>query len=370
VHATEERVSTMRAAETDAGAFSDDGLEVSLYGLAAMVLRKVRVGVAIAGLVILVAVPFAVSSLLSQRTFTATASFMPEREMGGGLGGAAEALSRLGFGVTLGAGGPGSMHYYEDVLKTRSLLDRVSSLPYQITTETGTQTVALSQLGGYEGSNPEAASEAAAEWLRDRMRINVSASTGILRFDVTTPDAGLSKAVADRIIEAVHAHNVTRRQAEARGERHFIEGRLGEARAELEQSEAMLVAFLRENRQFELSPELRLRYERFQRDINMKQQVVLTLVQGFEQARIAELRNTPSISVIDEPRAPVKPDPRRSVVMWAFWIALLATFTGIVAALASALAERSRSTGSQHYREFESAVAELKSTLGRSGSPT
>jgi uncharacterized protein involved in exopolysaccharide biosynthesis len=41
----------------------------------------------------------------------------------------------------------------------------------------------------------------------------------------------------------------------------------------------------------------------------MRQQVYTQLVQAFEQARIEEVRDTPTLTIIEEPYVPVRPEP-------------------------------------------------------------
>jgi uncharacterized protein involved in exopolysaccharide biosynthesis len=58
-----------------------------------------------------------------------------------------------------------------------------------------------------------------------------------------------------------------------------------------------------------------------ERDISLRQQVYTTLVQSFEQARIAEVRDTPVITVLQPPFLPAR-DPRGLVLMAAVGLAL------------------------------------------------
>lgn len=69
-------------------------------------------------------------------------------------------------------------------------------------------------------------------------------------------------------------------------------------------------AFLQANRQWENSPDLTFQHDRLDRDISLRQQVYTTLVQSFEQARIAEVRDTPVITVLQAPYLPGR-DSRR-----------------------------------------------------------
>jgi uncharacterized protein involved in exopolysaccharide biosynthesis len=104
-------------------------------------------------------------------------------------------------------------------------------------------------------------------------------------------------------------YNLQSLQSQAAAERRFTEARLDEARAALRGAEDALERFLEENRQY-TSPPLALERERIQRDVMLQQQIVMGLAQHYEDARIREVRNTPVITIVEEPALPVFPDPR------------------------------------------------------------
>jgi hypothetical protein len=76
-------------------------------------------------------------------------------------------------------------------------------------------------------------------------------------------------------------------------------------RGELTTAENALVDFENRNRLLQ-SPGLTLERQRLQRRVEISQQVYLTLAQGYEQARIDEVRDTPVITVVDAPENTVE----------------------------------------------------------------
>jgi uncharacterized protein involved in exopolysaccharide biosynthesis len=86
-----------------------------------------------------------------------------------------------------------------------------------------------------------------------------------------------------------------------------------EARERLVAAEGRLETFLTANRQL-ASPQLVVERDRVQRDVVMQQQVVTTLMQSREEARLREVRDTPVILVLESPRVPIERDPRHTVV--------------------------------------------------------
>jgi uncharacterized protein involved in exopolysaccharide biosynthesis len=101
-----------------------------------------------------------------------------------------------------------------------------------------------------------------------------------------------------------------RRQTQGGVERRFTEGRLEEARAQLTQAQEALARFMERNRDFENSPRLMVEFNQLQREAGLHQQAYLTLKELYERARIEEIRNTPVITVIDNPAGFAKRDSK------------------------------------------------------------
>ncbi|HEX5830509.1 MAG TPA: hypothetical protein VFY16_05970, partial [Gemmatimonadaceae bacterium] len=81
-------------------------------------------------------------------------------------------------------------------------------------------------------------------------------------------------------------------------------------RAELRAAEDRLQAFLQRNRVYRSSPELVFEFERLDREASVRQQLVASLTQAYEQAKIDEVRDTPVITMVERPEIPVRADRR------------------------------------------------------------
>ena len=90
-------------------------------------------------------------------------------------------------------------------------------------------------------------------------------------------------------------------------------------------------AFLQANRRYEDSPELTFQQERLQRTISLRQQVYTGLVQALDEARIAEVRDTPVITVLQAPYLPPGPDDRSLLLAIALGL-VLGGMAGVVLA--------------------------------------
>jgi capsule polysaccharide export protein KpsE/RkpR len=161
------------------------------------------------------------------------------------------------------------------------------------------------------------------DWLVEQaVSVSVATQTGTITLEVVTDWPDLSLAIAARLVDEVTRFNMEVRQSQAAAERSFISARVDSAEAELRAAEGVLQGFMESNRQFEDSPLLLMQYERIQREVSRKNAVLETLLQSHEQARIAEVRDTPVITLIQVPFLPPGPDRRRLVLRAALGIVL------------------------------------------------
>jgi uncharacterized protein involved in exopolysaccharide biosynthesis len=277
--------------------------DLSLRDVGRLVLRRRTVvlggGLAVALLVVLLTV-------FQGRSYSSTSLFMPQTSSDNSLlrlsGLAAE------FGFALPTQDPGSSPaFYADLLESRDVLREV--VLTQFAAEDG-RNEALVDIYRAKGSSPAARRDAAVRKLRDHIHVRINHETDVVTLQVTTPWPSLSQKVAARLIDLVSQFNLRTRQTRAGAERRFVEGRLAEAKDSLEEAERRLQSFLQRNREYRNAPPLAFEHDRLDRQVNMQQQLYTTLAQGYEQARIDEVRNTPVITVIELPDYPTRPDSR------------------------------------------------------------
>ncbi len=150
--------------------------------------------------------------------------------------------------------------------------------------------------------------------------------TGIVSFSITTSDPLLSQGVAAHLLDLVNDFDLNTRQSQAGAERQFVGERFAQVTSELRQAEDSLLSFSVENRAISNSPTLQVEEARLQWNVMLRQDLVTTLAQAFEQARIEEVRNTPVITLIESPRVPALHDPKGRLLILVFGIMTGATF--------------------------------------------
>ena len=96
----------------------------------------------------------------------------------------------------------------------------------------------------------------------------------------------------------------------------FIEERKEQVKVILTKAENNLKNFRSKNRKVIDSPDLQLELERFLRDVEIQTQIYITLNQQYEIARIDELKETPSVLILDEGFSPLeKSEPKRKLIV-------------------------------------------------------
>jgi uncharacterized protein involved in exopolysaccharide biosynthesis len=299
----------------------------------------------------LLMVPMAASAIgagaaaLWPKTWTATTSFVPEQALGsnnagllGALGGIGSLLGEAGGGASALArlkDGP-STEFFADVMTSNELLSETLRTPFIDPAEHGVKRPLL-ELIDVDGDTPERRFGNALRKFRKKVLVVISRKSSIVNLSVTLRDPALSAAVANRMLELLNRFNLERRQRSSTEQRRFAEGRLGTAKIELDSVERMKQSFLDSNRNYYASPRLVAMYEQLDRLVLVKEGVLVGLTKTFEESRVAEVRDTPLLTIVDVATPPDRPLQRP--VLWGGLAAAAGLILGVVGAVFGALAD-------------------------------
>jgi len=322
----------------------------SVFALINLILRS-RWRIVLPGL--LLGVATGVLQLGQARTYTSTASFIPGQQDN------PAALSGLAaqFGLSVGSGsGSWSPEFFAELLASPEIHRRVVLGQYRVEASDSVLEGTLAEILEIEGNQAFQVSRA-VRFLKGAASIRHELRTGIVAVDVTVPWPSLALDLAQALLDEVNDFNIETRQSGAAAERIFVEGRLATTEGELAAAEQALQEFLASNRQF-ISPQLDLERGRLQRRISHHQEVFTSLASSLEQSRIAEVRQTPLINIIESPIEAVQPNGRGTVRR-----AAMATALGWLLAFAfSVVRDRlrvARASGDRDLEEFFRIVREL-----------
>ena len=270
------------------------------------------------GLPLLLALVTGAVSLIVRPTFTATTTFVPEASPQGGRLPAGLAGLATQFGISLGSEASKSPKFYAQVVRSRELMERVLLSTYvdPRLPSASADSITLLRILGVKGRDLADSLYRGVKKLNDMVNVNVNTATGIVSVGVDACYPGLAAAVANRFVEYLNAFNAQYRQSQAREQRKFVEQRLADGEQELRGAEENLRTFYERNRSWQQSPQLVFEEGRLRRQVEIRQELYLSLKREYETARIQEVNDTPVITVIDAATAPVKKSkPKRSLLV-------------------------------------------------------
>lgn len=295
------------------------------------------------------------ATLVWPRAYTAEVTFTPEQSGGGSV--IDNALGSLGGGAVgsvvggsgglpaaLGGSSPAqSPDFFAQLLVSRELM--VSTLESSFRDPADPRRERrLVELLKPRGTAPDRRLGNARRLLTRKSAVTVERRSGIVTLRVTLPDARLAADVANRMVELLTVYNLERRQSTSRAQRRFLAARLAQAERELRDAERARTDFLRENRAFQSSPALAERGMRLGRDVAVRQELVGGLRSSYEDARIAEVRDTPVLSIVDHAAPPDRPSSPRPV-LFAVVGGVLALGAAAAVTLLAARGERGAAAG-------------------------
>jgi uncharacterized protein involved in exopolysaccharide biosynthesis len=253
-----------------------------------------------------------VTAFLLPSYYESGAAFQAEAsspaQMGGALAGLAAQFGNIQIGPQ------NTAQFFGDLLTTDAVLGRVvrANVPWQ------GSWVPLTTVYGLAGKSDGMREFYAAKKLRSAMNVDVNVRTGVVRFAIEALAPELAEAIAETTLVTLNAANIELRRTRAAAEREFTNDRAEHARRELDSTEHALTVFYQRNRLVAGSPTLQMEEAKLKRTVDMAQQVYTQLRLQEEQAAVQEVRNTPTISVFDPPRVPVKRSwPRRRMAVIA-----------------------------------------------------
>lgn len=276
-------------------------------------------------------------------------------------GSLAMAASQFGLSVPNTGGSWGSGLFVE-LLRSRTILVPISTEKFSIGGQAGPGAMLMDILE-VRAAKPEVRLETTVRLLKkDVISVVDDKKLGTVRLTVRTGQPELSRALAEKLLAAVNQFNVQTRKSQASAERQFIELRLTQTEKDLREAENKMQAFLSANRTIASSPQLAFEQGRLQRELVLRQQVHSSLVQSREDAKIREVRDTPVITVVEQPQRPALPASNRTTQKGLLG-GLLGFAVAAIGVLGANLLVTLKSQHASEVRDFQDAVTGVFSRL-------
>jgi len=224
------------------------------------------------------------------------------------------------FGMSVGTAK--ETYNIEDVVKSRTIAREV--VLHKWKTSKFDKPVSILEYSGKEIKDSTHAIYSAILGYNSWVSIQSNKETGLMKLSVETKDPILSAEIANYLGQAVSKYVQEYQGSEANSNIDHISKRLLSVNKELTDVEEKIKVFQINNRDLS-SPQIQLEYGRLQRELQIKQQVYLTLNQQIELAQIEKIKKSPVINILDKAEVPLfKVRPKVSLVCLIF------TFFGVV----------------------------------------
>ena len=293
------------------------------------------------------------------KRYTAHAMFLPDTKTVGGLSSALSGMASQ-FGLQLGdVGGAKSPRLYVDLATSRTILERMLATPTPSTRVERPRPLIDWFVPAREDAHERI--EEGVRRLAKAIDVRTDLQTGIVRVDLEAKDPLVAANATNALLRYLGDFNLNTRQTQGREKRLFVEKRFEQAQNSLNTAEESVRYFLERNRTYQSSPQLVYEYGRLQRQLDLSQQVYLTLARELETARIEELNDTPLFTVVDTARPPVKASSPQRIFIAASGAVLGFVIATILVLISENLRRRSAGGDSQARQMYE----RLRSALRR-----
>ncbi len=157
--------------------------------------------------------------------------------------------------------------------------------------------------------------EQAIELLSNRMFVKKEDS-GLIIAEVFMEESKLSADIVNFVGDFLSNYLKNHLNVQSNKHREFIEERLNTVKIELSNSEDLLTQFRKNNPIVHDTPKLQLERGRLIRNVEVNQQVYITIRQQFEVAKIEELKDAQVLNVLDSGQVDTKiAKPRKFMIL-------------------------------------------------------
>ncbi len=335
--------------------------QVTIFQLITPLLQRWKV---VAGLPLTLSLLAIGLSLLLKPRYEAITTFtadLASNAVPGGLGGLASFANQ--FGITGLATSGFTPDFFAEVIKSQEILRETLLSPFHAPNRAGMDSSQLLlDILAINGDSLEGRINAGLRLLSRSTTTRVDRRSGLVVLSVELPSPRLAADVANRMVELLNQFNLERRQSQSRAQRRFAGERLDQAARELQDAESQNLRFLQANRRYADSPLLAFEANRLQRQVQLRQEVYVTLSREYEQARIFEVRDTPVLTIIDPARVP----DRRSFPRRKLLVVFAVLFGGLAAAMIAFIQDSiadARQADRPDYRAWRAAWKRVRTEL-------
>jgi uncharacterized protein involved in exopolysaccharide biosynthesis len=295
-------------------------IELSETGMSGFVALAVRAWVPIVlGLAIGALAGLAFGLMLPEQ-YESEATIIAANQIGSNsgmsnVGQLASAASSIG--VNLGTGQSDPSFLFPWILRNRQVSKRILEAKY--IDSHGDEIRLIDRIIGQDENLDQRIDRAHNVFHKKIIRFEQDRRSGISRVKVRLSDPVMASNVVNNCLAELDRYYQELKSQMAGGEYGFIASRLEVVEHELAEAENALLEFRQTNRNLVHSPALMLQEDRLLRDVDLNQQLYLTLHTQWEISGIEQQKNLPVFAILDHgypATQPVAPKPFTMALLW------------------------------------------------------
>jgi len=297
----------------------DEGMSFSEWLTEVLVRWRLVASILVSIIALTIVLTFIMSpSYRGRATFVAVPNNSSRLQSGlaGLVGGSSGLASQFGLGG-LSSDPTTSPEFYRQLIGSRELLTRLATSTYADPRpdSAGKTTTLVALVGPTHAPTAARRLELTVIKLSKLIRATPDTKTNMITVTADFEWPALSSTVVNRVTALVDSFNVSQRQSRARERRLFAGTRVTEAQGTLRTAEDRMRDFLQANRQWQQSPELTFEEGRLRRQLEVENELYLTLRRELEMSRLDEVNDTPVITVVDSAVVPtIRQWPKRTAL--------------------------------------------------------
>lgn len=275
------------------GSAVDFSITVQLLNLFRRVVSRWKLIGAVSGAVMAITAAFLFTTPNSYRS---TATILPS----GGFDKLSELKSLAGMGSSNVDGNASEL--FPSIIQSRQTKDAILDREFSFVEDGESRTITIEEYFSLTNKDILYAS------LDGMIAVTVDPRTRILTASIETSYPDLSRAILTGYLEELENYNLHKRRTRAGENATYLEHQANLHRAELRTLEDNMMAFQQSNRNYASTsdPEVLATMGRFRRDIEVKTQAYLYLVQQLEISRFDQQKDTPVLRLLDAPSLPTQ----------------------------------------------------------------
>lgn len=262
-----------------------------------------------------------VVTLIIPNKYTSSVKIMPPADNSFG-GGALDRYAGIAsmLGVNLGGSSKFGPVHFESIVKSAPVLKKIILTKYT-TSKFPDKKVNLIDYYEITGDSPEEKLELCMDYLRTSViTLLVNPENFITTISVTTPEANLSKTMAEMTLNELQLFNRTTIQKETLDKRKFLKNRLIDVNDSLNLEENNLVAFMNSVNDPTV-PRIQIILTKKQREIEILSSILIELKKQAEILKLQEFSDLAPLKILEYPYAPaLKSFPKRALIIILYLI--------------------------------------------------